>query len=88
MNVYFTPRGFDEFLEWQAADPAVWAKLKELIREIRRSPFVGTGKPEPLRGEFRGWWSRRITAEHRIVYRVVGKGDDQRVEIAQCRGHY
>jgi toxin YoeB len=62
--------------------------LNVLIREIRRTPFVGTGKPEPLKGELRGWWSRRITAEHRIVYRIAGKGNEQYVEFAQCRGHY
>jgi toxin YoeB len=59
-----------------------------LIKECRRSPFKGTGRPEPLRGDLQGWWSRRITVEDRLVYRVSGKGDAQALEIAQCRYHY
>jgi toxin YoeB len=53
-----------------------------------RTPFAGIGKPEPLRGPYTGFWSRRITDEHRLVYRVSGKGADQQLEIAQCRYHY
>jgi toxin YoeB len=53
-----------------------------------RSPFKGTGKPEPLRGDLAGWWSRRITLEDRLVYRLTGKGEAQQLEIAQCRFHY
>lgn len=53
-----------------------------------RSPFRGFGKPEPLRDNWRGWWSRRITDEHRLIYRVVGSGESQQLEIAQCRYHY
>jgi len=64
-------------------------KINELLREIRRRPFVGIGKPEPLRGDLSGWWSRRISGEHRLVYRVAGKrGVGQRIEVAQCRYHY
>jgi toxin YoeB len=64
------------------------AKINELIRDVRRSPFKGLGKPEPLKGELAGWWSRRITREHRLVYRAAGTGEDQRIEIASCRLHY
>ncbi len=53
-----------------------------------RDPFHGLGKPEPLRENWAGWWSRRVTLEHRLVYRVTGKGGEQRLEIAQCRFHY
>ncbi|SDO14384.1 toxin YoeB [Methylobacterium phyllostachyos] len=53
-----------------------------------RTPFAGIGKVEPLRGNLKGWWSRRITGEHRLVYRVKGVGDDQVLEIAQCRWRY
>lgn len=53
-----------------------------------REPFKGTGKPEPLGGNLAGWWSRRINQEHRLVYRVSGKGEAQALEVAQCRYHY
>jgi toxin YoeB len=53
-----------------------------------RHPFTGLGKPEPLKARYAGWWSRRINNEHRLIYRVHGKGDEQTLEIAQCRYHY
>jgi toxin YoeB len=63
--------------------------VNALIEDARRHPFAGLGKPEPLKGDLAGWWSRRITAEHRLVYRVQGRrGADQRIEAAQCRYHY
>lgn len=63
-------------------------KINILIRECMRTPFSGTGKPEPLKGELQGFWSRRITGEHRLVYRVTGSGDAQELQIAACRYHY
>ncbi len=60
----------------------------ELLKECMRDPFRGTGKPEPLGGNLSGWWSRRIDREHRLVYRVTGKGETQALEVAQCRYHY
>ena len=63
-------------------------KVNTLLREVRRDPFRGLGKPEPLRNDFKGWWSRRITSEHRLVYRLTVSGAAQCVEIAQCRYHY
>jgi toxin YoeB len=60
----------------------------ELIKECQRTPFKGTGKPEPLKGDLKGWWSRRITLEDRLVYRVTGSAPHQQLEIAQCRFHY
>lgn len=63
-------------------------RLNDLIRDASRSPFKGVGKLEPLKGPLRGWWSRRITGEHRLVYRVSGTGPEQTLEIAQCRWHY
>jgi toxin YoeB len=63
-------------------------RINGLIKDARRSPFRGLGKPEPLRNEMSGWWSRRITHEHRLVYRVTGSGDAQALEIAACRFHY
>ena len=63
-------------------------KINILIRECMRTPFSGTGKPEPLKGVLQGFWSRRITGEHRLVYRVTGSGDAQELQIAACRYHY
>jgi toxin YoeB len=59
-----------------------------MIDGATRSPFRGLGKPEPLKGDLKGWWSRRIDDEHRLVYRLIGSGDDQRIEVSQCRWHY
>ena len=63
-------------------------RINELIENARRTPFAGIGKPEPLKGEFSGWWSRRIDREHRLVYRVEGQADAQTLVIAACRFHY
>lgn len=88
MKLSWSPGAWEDYLHWQSTDRAVLARLNDLIRDVRRSPFQGIGKPEPLKGDLRGWWSRRITGEHRLVYRVVGEGAERRVEIAQCRYHY
>ncbi len=87
MKLVFSTRAWDEYQHWQAT-PATLARVNALIREASRTPFTGTGKPEPLRGDMKGWWSRRITLEDRLVYRVTGSGADQALEIAQCRSHY
>jgi toxin YoeB len=84
MNVAFTPQAWDEYLYWQRTDPQIVSRIHELIRDIKRNPSTGIGKPEPLRHALQGYWSRRITAEHRIVYKRTG---DQ-VLIAQLRYHY
>lgn len=88
MKLLFTPKGWEDYLYWQAHDAKVYARINEIIKNTLRSPFVGLGKPEPLRQNWQGWWSRRISDEHRLVYRCTGAGDDQRIEIAQCRYHY
>lgn len=88
MIVSFSPRGWADYQHWLSSDQKVLARLNSLIEEVRRSPFKGTGKPEPLRNELKGWWSRRLTQEDRLVYRVEGKDDDQRLIIVQCRFHY
>ncbi|HEX2591056.1 MAG TPA: Txe/YoeB family addiction module toxin [Rhizomicrobium sp.] len=89
MKIVWSAYAWDEYVDWQARDSDIAAKINDLIFDIRRNPFSGVGKPEPLKGDFAGFWARRITAEHRLVYRVVGKrGVDQAVEIAQCRYHY
>ena len=88
MKLVFADRAWEDYLHWQAADPNVLERLNALIRECARTPFQGMGKPEPLRGDYKGWWSRRLTLEDRLVYRVSGSGETQQLEIAQCRFHY
>lgn len=70
------------------ADAKTHKKLDALIRECLRHPLSGTGKPELLKNNLKGWWLRRITQEHRLVYRVMGSGDEQMVEISHCQFHY
>jgi toxin YoeB len=77
-----------DYLHWQQTDKTILSKINELIRDTLRSPFAGLGKPEPLKENLKGYWSRRITGEHRLVYRVSGTGESKQLEIAQCRYHY
>jgi len=88
VRVSFTPDGWHDYLYWVENDRRVLAIVNRLLEDVRRQPFSGLGKPEPLKGELAGWWSRRVTAEHRLVYRVEGRKGDQHVIIAQCRHHY
>lgn len=88
MIVSWTSEGWDEYLHWQATDTKLVAEINALIGDIKRDPFKGLGKPEPLKHALQGWWSRRITREHRLVYRVSGSGAAQQVQIAACRYHY
>lgn len=88
MRLVFAQQAWEDYLHWQRSDPNTLERLNLLIRECQRDPFKGTGKPEPLRGDLKGWWSRRITLEDRLVYRVAGSGPDQELRIAQCRFHY
>ncbi len=88
MKLVWSRHAWEDYLHWQAADRAMVEKINILIRECLRTPFAGSGKPEPLKGEFKGFWSRRITQEHRLVYRVSGAGEMQALEIAACRYHY
>lgn len=88
MRKIWSDSSWREYLTWQKRDPKVLARVNSLIADCERTPFRGTGKPEPLRGDLSGWWSRRITGEHRLVYRIVGSGHDQAIEVAQCMLHY
>ena len=88
MRLIFSDQSWSEYLHWQERDPAILARINKLIEECRRHPFKGTGKPEPLKGDLTGWWSRRITREDRLVYRVTGTGAAQALELAQLRFHY
>jgi toxin YoeB len=87
VKLVFAAHAWEDYLHWRAVDRNVLERMNGLIRESQRSPFQGTGKPEPLKGDLKGWWSRRITLGDRLVYRVTGQGDEQRLEIAQCRFH-
>ena len=88
MKILFDPDAWDEYVNWQIEDAKALARINTLIRECKRHPFKGIGKPEPLKRNLAGWWSRRITGEHRLVYRVSGSGDAQVIEILSCRYHY
>ena len=89
MNFEFTENGWRDFQYWIETDSDVVEKIKDLLNEIKRTPFQGIGKPEPLRYDLKGFWSRRISGEHRLVYKVEGKkGIDQKCYIIQCRFHY
>ncbi len=83
-DVHFSSEGWDDYHHWAERDKKTFKKLGRLIEECRRTPFEGTGKPEPLRHDFAGCWSRRITQEHRLVYQV---GDDA-ITVIRCRYHY
>jgi toxin YoeB len=84
MNIQFSSKGWDDYVYWQQIDKKILKKINELIKDITRSPYEGIGKPEPLKHALSGFWSRRITDEHRLVYRVEGSI----VYVAQARYHY
>jgi len=84
MKIVFADRGWEDFTYWIENDRKIAARIVRLIKDIEREPFEGLGKPEPLRYDLTGFWSRRITDEHRLVYAV----DKERVLIAQARYHY
>ena len=89
MNFEFTSNAWGDFEFWLSEDQEVAIKIKELLKDIKRNPFQGLGKPEPLKYDLKGFWSRRITAEHRLVYKIEGiKGKNQKCFILQCRYHY
>ncbi len=83
-KITFTTDGFKEFNRLLEEDFSLMQKIQLLIRDIQENPFKGLGKPEPLKGNFSGYWSRRITQEHRLVYRVTNEA----IEIIKCHGHY
>lgn len=84
MNVTFSAKGWEQYIYWQKNDGATLRKINAFIKECQRHPFEGTGKPERLKGDLSGYWSRRITWEHRLVYKVA----DETLVIVQCRYHY
>lgn len=88
MKILFSDEAWEDYRHWVENDEKTLRRVNTLIEECRRNPFKGMGKPEPLKQDLKGWWSRRINSEDRIVYRVRGKGADQALEIIQCRLHY
>ena len=89
MNIEFTEIAWEDFSYWIENDDSVTVKIKELINAINKDPFKRIGKPEPLKYSLKGLWSRRISGEHRLVYRISGtKGIDQKFTVIQCRFHY
>lgn len=84
MRLLWIEEGWEDYLYWQKTDKKMVKKVNELIRVSMRTPFEGIGKPEPLKHNLSGWWSRRITIEHRLVYRV----EEDKIVILSCRKHY
>jgi len=84
VKLIFSKHAWEDYLYWQQTDRRILQRINALIREIQRTPFEGAGNPEPLRHGFAGFWSRRITSEHRIVYQAEADS----VFIAQLRYHY
>jgi len=84
MNIRFSSNAWNDYLFWQKSDKKILKRINLLMRDIQRHPHEGKGKPEPLKHGLSGYWSRRITDEHRIVY----KFDNDTIKIAQLRFHY
>jgi toxin YoeB len=84
LKLIFSEHAWDDYIYWQNADTKILKRINNLIRDIQRMPYEGTGKPEPLKHGLSGYWSRRITDEHRIVYKI----ENDSVIIAQLRYHY
>ena len=84
MILIFVDESWEDYLYWQNTDKKILAKINLLLKEISRNPYSGTGKPEPLKYKYKGFWSRRIDGEHRLIYQV----NDDKILIAKCRYHY
>jgi toxin YoeB len=84
MEVRFSENAWEDSLYWQKIDSKILVKINELIKAIKRTPFQGIGKPEPLKYDLVGFWSRRIDLEHRLIYQVI----DNELLIYSCRFHY
>jgi len=83
-NISFTQTAFKEYNDWSESNPQIVKRIKELLRDIDHDPFKGIGKPEPLKGNWAGYWSRRIDSEHRLVYKIT----PDHILIVKCKGHY
>jgi toxin YoeB len=83
-SVFFVGEAYEEWVEWSEKDKDLLDKINRLIKDISRSPFKGLGKPEPLKHQYKGYWSRRITDEHRLIYKL----EDDIIHILSMKGHY
>jgi toxin YoeB len=81
---FWFDRAWEDYIYWQGRDKKTAKRINEILKDIERNGNIGIGKPEPLKGDLSGWWSRRIDEKNRLVYRIRGG----HIEIAQCRGHY
>ena len=84
MSFTFSQEGWNDYLSWQKEDKKILKRINILIKDIKRDPFTGLGDPEPLKYNWSGYWSRRITKEHRLIYKVT----ENTILIAQCKYHY
>ncbi|MBP6128396.1 Txe/YoeB family addiction module toxin [Flavobacterium sp.] len=84
MKFVFVEESWEDYLYWQKTDKKMLQKINSLLKDISRTPFEGIGKPEALKHKYRGFWSRRIDQEHRLIYKVT----DTEILIAKCRFHY
>lgn len=84
MNKLWQDEAWDDYVYWQTQDKKILKRINQLLQDISRNGYDGIGKPEPLKGNLSGWWSRRIDDSNRIVYRI----NNGIIEIAQCRSHY
>ncbi len=83
-QIVFSLDAFEEFVEWSSVNKSIFLKISKLIKEIQLDPFVGIVEPEPLKYQFQGYWSRHITSEHRLIYKVA----DENIKIISCKFHY
>ncbi|MCX6277627.1 MAG: Txe/YoeB family addiction module toxin [Bacteroidetes bacterium] len=84
MNCIFVEESWEDYLYWQKNDQKIMSKINDLLKDISRNQFSGIGKPEPLKYKYKGYWSRKIDSEHRLIYRVK----DNEIHIVKCRFHY
>lgn len=84
MLITFTPTGWEQYLEWQFEDRKLVKKINELLKDISRNPFEGIGKPEALKHNLKGFWSRRINSKHRLVY----EAENDNIFVISCKYHY
>ena len=84
MQIRFSSNAWEDYLYWQSSDRAILKRINQLIKDIEQTPFSGIGKPEPLKHQLSGFWSRRIDLQHRLVYTF----QEETLCIAQCRDHY
>lgn len=84
MKLVFVEQSWEDYTYWQKEDKVILKRINLLIKDIQRNPFDGIGKPEPLKYKYSGFWSRRITDEHRLIYRI----EDDEIQIVKCRFHY